>query len=101
MEFRGTKGEWITEIYTSENGRETTIVCNTDYNSDRTDIHIRFSAIDETEKETNRANALLIRKSPEMLEFLIELYNDRESYSGMFPSQQLKLEQLIKEATEL
>lgn len=101
MESKFTKGKWKTDTYTSENGRETTIVCNLDYNSDRTDIHVRFSAIEETEKQTNRANALLISKAPEMLEFLIELYNDKESYSGMFPSQQLKLEQLIKEATEL
>lgn len=48
-----------------------------------------------------KENALLISKAPEMLEFLIELYNDKETHSGMFPSQQQKLEQLIKEVTEL
>lgn len=48
-----------------------------------------------------KQNALLISKAPEMLEFLIELFNDKETHSGMFPSQQQKLEQLIKEATEL
>jgi hypothetical protein len=68
MEFRGTMGKWKTDTYTATNEREITIVCNTEYNSDRTDIHIRFSAIDETEKETNRANALLISRSPILFE---------------------------------
>jgi hypothetical protein len=98
MEFRGTKGEWKTYTYTSENGRETTIVCNTEYNSERTDIHVRFSAIDETEKQTNRANALLISKSPELLEMLKKIYfgNDYKN-----PSLHMEIKQLIKEATEL
>lgn len=98
MEFRGTRGKWITETFTSENGRETTIVCNTDYNSNRTDIHVLFSAIDETEKQTNRANALLISKSPEMLEMLKKIYfgNDYKN-----PSLHMEIKQLIKEATEL
>ena len=100
MEFRGTKGEWKTDTYTSENGRETTIVCNTDYNSNRTDIHVLFSAIDETEKQTNRANALLISKAPEMLEMLKKV-----RFYAEFDSMRLDLyneiEQLIKEATEL
>jgi hypothetical protein len=100
MEFRGTTGEWKTDTYTSENGRETTIVCNTDYNSERTDIHIRFSAIEETEKQTNRANALLISKAPEMLEML-----EKVRFYAEFDSMRLDLydgiEQLIKEATEL
>jgi hypothetical protein len=93
MEFKGTKGEWKTDTYTSENGRETTIVCNLDYNSERTDIHIRFSAIEETEKETNRANALLISKSPEMLEMLERVL------TAKFTTEEIK--QLIKEATDL
>ena len=98
MEFRGTTGEWVTETYTSENGRETIIVCNTDYNSNTTDIHVRFSAIDETEKQTNRANALLISKAPEMLEMLKKIYfgNDYKN-----PSLHMEIKQLIKEATEL
>ena len=98
MEFRGTRGKWKADTYTSENGRETTIVCNTDYNSNRTDIHVLFSAIDETEKQTNRANALLISKSPEMLEMLKKIYfgNDYKN-----PSLHMEIKQLIKEATEL
>jgi hypothetical protein len=98
MEFRGTTGEWKTDTYTSENGRETIIVRNLDYKGDRTDIHIRFSAIDETEKETNRANALLISKSPELLEMLKKIYfgNDYKN-----PSLHMEIKQLIKEATDL
>jgi hypothetical protein len=101
MEFRGTKGEWVTETFTSENGRETTFVCNTDYNSERTDIHIRFSAIEETEKETNRANALLISKSPEMLEMLKLLISRMEENDLGNSYSVKKAKQLIKEATEL
>jgi hypothetical protein len=93
MEFKGTKGKWKTDTYTSENGREITFVCNTEYNSDRTDLHIRFSAIEETEKETNRANALLISKAPEMLEMLERVL------TAKFTTSEIK--QLIKEATEL
>jgi hypothetical protein len=93
MEFRGTREIWEKDIYTSENGRETIIVRNIDYNGNRTDIHIRFSAIDETEKETNRANALLISKAPEMLEMLERVL------TAKFTTSEIK--QLIKEATEL
>jgi hypothetical protein len=100
MEFKGTSGEWITETYTSENGRETIIVRNLDYKGDRTDIHVRFSAIDETEKETNRANALLISKAPEMLVMLKELISANPMHNG-WHEKRLKARQLIKEATEL
>jgi hypothetical protein len=97
MEFKGTREIWEKDIYTSENGRETIIVRNIDYNGNRTDLHIRFSAIDETEKETNRANALLISKSPELLEMLKKIYfgNDYKN-----PSLHMEIKQLIKEATE-
>jgi len=101
MEFRGTKGEWKTDTYTSENGRETTIVCNTDYNSNRTDIHVLFSAIDETEKQTNRANALLISKSPEMLEMLNKVLEENMTDYSCCMNVKNDIEQLIKEATEL
>jgi hypothetical protein len=94
MEFRGTKKKWITETYTSENGRETIIVRNIDYKGERTDIHVRFSAIEETEKETNRANALLISKSPEMLEMLQWILSGQHIDNS-------EIKQLIKEATEL
>jgi predicted ATP-binding protein involved in virulence len=41
------------------------------------------------------------QKYNEMLEMLKELCNDTETWSHLFPSQQEKIEQLIKEATEL
>jgi hypothetical protein len=37
----------------------------------------------------------------EMLEMLEELCNDTETWSHLFPSQQEKIEQLIKEATKI
>jgi ATP phosphoribosyltransferase len=41
------------------------------------------------------------QKYNEMLEMLEELCNDTETWSHLFPSQQEKIEQLIKEATEI
>jgi uncharacterized protein YwgA len=97
MEFKGTWEEWKTYTYISENGRETTIVQNINYKGERTDIHVRFSAIEETEKETNKANALLISKAPKMLEMLIEL----SFICNLSDEKQREVNKLIKEATEL
>jgi hypothetical protein len=96
-----TKGKWKTYTYTSENGGETTIVQNLDYKGDRTDIHVRFSSIQETEKETNKANALLISKAPEMLEMLIKLCNLSPRNTIQVAGLMDKAEKLIKEATVL
>jgi acetone carboxylase gamma subunit len=86
--FKGTKGKWkkSDELVMSEDNHK--VVC------------ISPSTFD---LPTNnwKVNALLISKAPEMLEMLEELYNDSEAWSGLFPSQQLKIERLIKEATEL
>ena len=41
------------------------------------------------------------QKYNEMLEMLKELCNDTETWSHLFPSQQEKIEQLIKEATKI
>lgn len=87
MEFKGTKGKW------DANGS----IVYMDDNSKSIYPHYECGGFG-IEKE---ANALLISKAPQMLDFLIELYKDKKTYLEMFPSQQKKLEQLIKEATEL
>ena len=90
MEFKGTKGVWEIDERASRR-----VKCN-----DITIANCSQGQNGENEEE-ERANALLISKAPEMLEFLMELYDDKETHSCMFPSQQKKLKQLIKEATEL
>ena len=87
MEFKGTKGRWIGKenggVYL-ENGVpvfETGCGCC-------------------TSKDLNAYDALLISKAPEMLEMLKEVV-DWEYVSVYNESLYEKIEQLIKEATEL
>ena len=95
MEFKGTKGKWVVTSINGRNGIKTT-------NDDFMFIDTWNGIISpELTDEQARANALLISKAPEMLEFLMELYNDKETYSDIGSIYQEKLEQLIKEATEL
>lgn len=95
MEFKGTKGKW-----SISNDK---IVTSIEQDICSVDIYLEAYMDEENAKQEVicKANTLLISKAPEMLDFLIELYNDKETYSGMFPSQHQKLEQLIKEATKL
>lgn len=86
-EFKGTKGKW--EFLNTElaDFHLTTVICEKEVIA-----HIN------SEKSNRIANALLISKAPEMLEMLKEISNDRlwgtdDDFN--------KLEQLIKEATEL
>jgi len=93
MEFKGLKGRWVIdneEFHINEYGTEVFVISNEN-----------ITEVEIANVYGNKANALLISKAPEMLEFLMELYNDKETHSGMFPSQQKKLEKLIREATEL
>jgi hypothetical protein len=99
MEFKGTKGKWEVE-----------------------DLSVRFSihkeeydglfidcwgdGIANTSDEQAKANALLISKAPEMLEMLEKLYQQVDFSFESFGSDtglkmQEKIEQLIKEATEI
>lgn len=81
MEFKETKGKWwmINHIVTSEKGQ---------------DIAEVFDSLDEE----NMANCQLISKAPEMLNMLqdiLEAQDNGETYHSY------KIEQLIKEATEI
>ena len=86
MEFKGTKGKWYRNT-------KSKIVSSVYSENEEKLIHISGKNNDEA-----KANALLISKAPEMLEMLKEISNDRlwgtdDDFN--------KLEQLIKEATEL
>jgi hypothetical protein len=89
MEFKGTKGEWTVENLSDSNSLF--IEC------DGKVVGTVWNNF-EIEKE---ANAQLITTAPKMIEFLIELYEDKETHSGMFPSQQKKLKELINQATKI
>jgi hypothetical protein len=89
MNFKGTKGKWIAKL-----GDEQT----TSY------VHIGNMAIEleingKHRIEEEKANALLISKAPELLEMLIEAVSQLKGNG--FPRLTGKIEQLIKEATEL
>jgi hypothetical protein len=95
MEFKGTKGEWYidTELnYINEHGAQVRVI-----SSDSVENMIDIFG----NQEEDLANAQLIASAPELLEFLIELYNDKETHSSMFPSQQKKLKELIEKATKI
>lgn len=88
MEFKGTKAKWrcvIPEGY----GNSTLVMCGTDIICDM----VKFDG--------KRYNALLISKSPEMLEMLKKVLevNEYHNFNGHLINEQI--EQLIKEATEL
>ena len=76
--FKGTKGKW--RVYPSKGFSNEFYIC---------DVDCVFG-----EQE---ANALLISKAPEMLEFIINVFNTMPNGSVI----QEKAKQLIKEATEL
>jgi hypothetical protein len=94
MEFKGTKETWV--------------LIKNDICSQEKIISTALGFIVEgkyTINEETKANALLISKAPEMLEMLKEIYKIE---NGAFALQSFdinllksKIEQLIKEATEI
>lgn len=93
--FKGTQGKWFID-----NG-----VGVTSINSKRFPAGIDSIATvrNQFHNDQTKANALLISKAPEMLEMLIKvnssLLNDSSTMEQI--SLRLKIEDLIKEATEL
>ncbi|MGL4584373.1 MAG: hypothetical protein ACRCVU_15500 [Flavobacterium sp.] len=101
MEFKGTKGRWylqeFTDVYTN------IIRCD---NGEHSTIYIA-STLQSSSKET-RYNALLMSKSPEMLEMLQkisialeEIWNNDDSNYVFDLVDAVELDNLIKKATEL
>ena len=89
MEFKGTKGKWNADKNTTFGGKNSIIV------SDEKGVIINLDAASFDSDEEMEANALLISKAPEMLEMLIEVLENKSDIDYK------KVEQLIKEATEL
>jgi hypothetical protein len=92
MEFKGTKGKWE---FNNENFIEIQIK-----------KPLKSICAINTNVEEYEANALLISKAPEMLEMLEKLYQQVDFSFESFGSDtglkmQEKIEQLIKEATEI
>jgi hypothetical protein len=83
MEFKGTKS------------------FNVDYHTTgRLPYKYIVSDIQETDEEA-QANALLISKSPELLEMLKDIFNTWEGNGNFDNDYFSNIKQLIKEATEL
>jgi hypothetical protein len=81
-EFKFTKGKWEVTPYQNVYCKITKICAIGD--------------LGEITEEV-KANALLISKAPEMLDFIVNVYNTMPKGSSL----QEKAKQLIKEATEL
>jgi hypothetical protein len=85
MEFKGTKGKW-------------NLLSNVSWCEIQTESPIKSICAINKKIEEYEANALLISKAPEMLEMLKEILEAQES-GEVFHS--YKIEQLIKQATEI
>lgn len=97
MEFKGTKGKW--EVYNPNH-----IGCiNVSFGkNDGFTGYVELWHHHFENKEEAKANALLISKAPEMLEFLQSIVSDYEN--GLIEDIEdlaIRSEQLIKEAIEL
>jgi hypothetical protein len=86
MEFKGTKGKWKLEE------RYNAFYINR--NIDSLDIHIK-----DRNYDIAKHDALLISKSPEMLEMLNKILGQTDPHSNSHLY--YDIEKLIKEATEL
>lgn len=95
MEFKGTKGKWIVDHEESGFNK---------YHQLCTPISTKgFIGFCEIygDDEESKANALLISKSPEMLEMLQKIHLKLTDSDTINYDDYEELEQLIKEATEL
>jgi hypothetical protein len=89
-EFRGTKGKWVIGI----NDDQTVLTDNGAYRPNAMQITT-------STKIELKANALLISKAPEMLAMLEDIYSKYERDHHLLNVSPSKIQQLIKEATEL
>lgn len=90
MKFKGTEGPWHLNRYSEgqmsvRNANETRKICVSRVNN----------------SEESEANLQLISKAPEMLEMLEKIDNDLRHGYHIQSWVQIKITQLIKEATEL
>jgi Fe-S cluster assembly ATPase SufC len=85
--FKGTRGKW--KLAENEYGYYTSVR--------NLDDSIKVCTSRVNNQNESNANLLLISKAPEMLEFIINVFNTMPNGSVI----QEKAKQLIKEATEL
>jgi hypothetical protein len=98
MEFKGSKGKWEVTFHKSLNdARELSCIQNENHDNLPTDLHIMNSYFIDY-SEVQRANALLISKSPELLEMLRRCVNTLDQ---VYNCDMTNAKKLIKEATEL
>lgn len=100
MEFKGTNGTWeVGVVDNGETGINGIVVWSPEYSqkSNGTYEMVCHITTPHEKTETDEPNALLISKAPEMLEFIIMVYNTMPDRSII----KEKAGQLIKEATEL
>lgn len=90
MEFKGTKGKWSLEYDSFFEKqvikRNCFTICNINTLND---------------ESIWKANALLMSKAPEMLEMLIDAVNEKKSGCNISDGWYIRVEKLIKEATEI
>ncbi|WP_185212422.1 hypothetical protein [Elizabethkingia meningoseptica] len=100
-EFKGTPAPWTGNISGDNASIDIILPNNTTISVDRQDRYNDEYVIERTEME---ANAKLISKAPEMLEWMIKKYEKLNSAELNINSEAykdyLELKQLIKEATE-
>ena len=100
-QFKGTKGKWIID-HKESSINEYGIAFKAISNESKTKISLADIYGDDEEA---KANALLISKSPEMLEMLIEFQTmcDKRKFPTESELMEMgnKAKQLIKEATEI
>jgi hypothetical protein len=88
METKHTNGQW----YVLPHSKQIYIAVQ-----DEIIATINSFRITQGESE---ANAKLIAAAPELLECLLDIYNDIETWSELFPQQQERILSIIKRITE-
>lgn len=100
MEFKGTKGKWITEKFDLEGYEKSILIVSKNDNKQIAEVNFEYLRNDDYVY-----NALLISKAPEMLEMLQKIVLMTEICNGTFEDfrerYNTEIKQLIKEATEL
>jgi hypothetical protein len=98
MGFKGTKGKWGKDCGIDLLGRNDELMQIIVYSKEvKTHSVAHVFGLSQEEVE---ANANIISCSKDMFNVLKDIYDDVEVWTHLFPSQQQKIEQLIKKATE-
>jgi hypothetical protein len=90
LEFKGTKGEWTYKL-----GHKDKLSVISIGNQHTIKLEIANKNLQE-----EFSNAKLIAAAPEMLEALIELQNDVESWNDLFRSDRIRITNAINKATK-